>query len=314
MEESLRPHDKIRAALFVDFDNIYSGLKNVHPKAAEEFATNPARWLAWFEQGMPPRGTGDAARVGRRTLLLRHCYLNPTAFSRYRAHFTRAAFRVVDCPPLTQQNKNSTDIHMVMDILDALRHDTRFDEFILLSGDSDFTPVLLRLRLHDRQTVVLTPGPAAQAYKAASDHVVSEDLFIEEALGIRLEQATRAVAAQPSVAAPAGQEPAPAAPPPPPPAGARDGAGTLGEKILARVNELVAASPSPVTMATASMDVIKNVGREVLTSKWAGAGTFKKLMQSAASGSFAVAISSDAPGYLYDPARHSPPAAPKKRK
>ncbi len=313
MEESSRLPAKVKAALFVDFDNIYSGLKSTHPKAAEEFATNPARWLAWFERGMPTRDADDAARPRKRALLLRHCYLNPTAFSRYRAYFTRAAFRVVDCPPVTQQKKNSTDIHMVMDILDALRHDTRFDEFILLSGDSDFTPVLLRLRLHDRQTVVLTPGPAAQAYKAASDHVVSEALFIEEGLGIRPPSATHAVAAKPPAPAP----PAPAPPPaaaPAPPAAARDGVGVLDKKILARVSELVAASPSPVLMATAAADVIKNVGKEVVTSKWAGAGTFSKLLRAAASGGFALAISSNAPGYLYDPARHSPPAAPKKRK
>ena len=42
--------------------------------------------------------------------------------------------------------KTGTDIHMVMDVLDTLEHRTRFDEFIVLSGDADFTPVLLRLR------------------------------------------------------------------------------------------------------------------------------------------------------------------------
>jgi uncharacterized LabA/DUF88 family protein len=52
---------------------------------------------------------------------------------------------VIDCPPLTSQNKNGADIRMVMDILDALNHQTRFNEFILLSSDADFTPLLTRL-------------------------------------------------------------------------------------------------------------------------------------------------------------------------
>jgi hypothetical protein len=297
-----RPPGKVKAALFVDFDNIYTGLKKVHPKAADEFATNPARWLAWFEQGMPTRETeGEAAR-DRRALLLRLCYLNPVTFGKFRPYFTRSAFRVVDCPPLTQQNKNSTDIHMVMDILDALRHDTRFDEFILLSGDSDFTPVLLRLRLFDRGTVILMPGPVAQSYKAASDLVISEDVFIEEGLGLRPERVRR-----PPVAAPAAP-PLAATPAPSPattPAQPGAAAGALGKKILARVSELVAASPTPVTMAAAAADVIKSVGPEVLSTQWAGAGSFKELLRSAKTKSFQIATSTDSPGYLYDPARHS---------
>lgn len=297
-----RPPGRVKAALFVDFDNIYTGLKNVHPKAADEFATNPARWLAWFEQGMPTRDAeGEAARAGR-ALLLRVCYLNPVIFGKFRPYFTRSAFRVVDCPPLTQQNKNSTDIHMVMDILDALRYE-HVREFIILSGDSDFTPVLLRLRLFDRGTVILTPGPVAQSYKAASDLVISEDVFIEEGLGLRPERARR-----PPAAAHAAPTPAPATVPsqattPAPTRAAAPGA--LGKKILARVRELVAASPTPVTMAAAAADVIKSVGPEVLGTQWAGAGSFKELLRAAKAKDFQIATSSESPGYLYDPARHS---------
>lgn len=390
MEESSQGNEPVKAALFVDFDNIYSGLKSVHPKAAEEFAYNPARWLAWFEQGMPTRETDDTARLRKRALLLRMCYLNPVMFGKFRPYFTRSGFKVVDCPPLTQQNKNSTDIHMVMDILDALKYE-HVKEFIILSGDSDFTPVLLRLRLFDRGTMILTPGPVAQSYKAASDLVVSEDMFIEEGLGLRPERVRRAPAFMPAAppsadngeanvldamarkvyerAAASGSVPAAALPglyrqfpsfaasgnwlgfyslidltrdlvrradmhvaecvvdgkkswevrhgassaqpecAPPPASAAQNGADTLDEKILARVSELVAASPSPISMAAAAADVIKNVGQEVLTTQWAGAGSFKELLRSADAGDFLVATSPDGPGYLYDPVRHSPPAA-----
>jgi hypothetical protein len=191
-------NEPTKAALFVDFDNIYIGLRSIHPKAAEEFATNPKQWLAWFERGMPSHEQEPAAEC-RRRILMRLCYLNPRTFGDYRPDFTRSAFKVVDCPPLTEQNKNSTDIHMVMDILDAMRHETRFDEFIILSGDSDFTPVLLRLRSHDRRTVILTAGPAAQAYKAASDSVIGVDAFIENGLRILPERVARAAPQIPAV-------------------------------------------------------------------------------------------------------------------
>ena len=201
----VEPARRIKTALFVDFDNIYVGLDKIDPEAAQSFATYPARWLSWIEQGMPSRENGAGAQTQQRAILIRRCYLNPKLFYNFRPYFTRSAFSVVDCPPITQRGKNSTDIQMVMDILDLMTHPTRFDEFIILSGDSDFTPVLLRLRAHDRRTAILTIGPIAPAYRAASDLVVSSDSFIEDGLGmlpIVLDEASA---------------PAPPEPPPPSP-------------------------------------------------------------------------------------------------
>jgi hypothetical protein len=181
-----QPSGRIKTALFVDFDNIYLGLKRVDPDAAERFATEPERWLSWIEMGMPGHGDGDAP-AAERDVLVRECYLNPRTFYKYRPYFTQSAFEVVDCPALTSQGKTSSDIRMVMGILDALEHRTRFDEFVILSGDADFTPVLLRLRTHDRRTVVLAVGYAARAYKAACDRAITEDTFLEDALGILID-------------------------------------------------------------------------------------------------------------------------------
>lgn len=172
----------LRAALFVDFDNIYLSLAQQDNFIATRFATNPDLWLAWLEQQMTCSYLGDDA-ISRR-ILIRRCYLNPYAFSSFRPYFIRSAFEVVDCPPLTSRGKTSTDIHMVMDILEAVNHDTFFDEFIILSGDADFTPVLLRLRKHDRRSVVLAAGYASPAYKAACDYLIDADTFIKTAIGV----------------------------------------------------------------------------------------------------------------------------------
>ena len=187
-------HDKlVRSALFVDFDNIYSGLREIDARAAERFATNPHAWVEWMIAGMPTPETRTEARP-ERTILIRRCYLNPERFQRHRSDFTRAGFEVVDCPPLTRQGKTSTDIRMVMDILDTLKHETYFGEFILLSSDADFTPVLLRLRSMDRRTLVLTVGPAARAYRSACEQVVDEVYFIEAGLGVNAPETARAAA------------------------------------------------------------------------------------------------------------------------
>lgn len=169
----------LRSALFVDFDNIYSGLERGSREAARRFAQDPARWIGWLER-LPVAGDEGL----RRRLLVRRCYLNPRRYNAFRPYFIRSAFEVVDCPPLTQQGKTSADVMMVLDVVDALNHPTRFDEFIVFSGDADFTPVLLRLRKHDRRTAVLTVGPASGAYRAASDLLLPEETFIEEALGV----------------------------------------------------------------------------------------------------------------------------------
>jgi hypothetical protein len=173
-----------RAALFVDFDNIYLALRDADRRAADAFAQQPDRWLAWFAKGEHGEPSAQDGGSPGRTILLRRCYLNPHSFGAFRPYFTRAGFSVIDCPALTGRGKNSADIVMVMDLLDALEHKTRFDEFIILSGDADFTPVLLRLRAHDRRTVVVTNALTAAPYRAAADISVHQDDFIEEALGI----------------------------------------------------------------------------------------------------------------------------------
>jgi hypothetical protein len=172
----------VRSALFVDFDNIFINLQQLDNRFAIEFGTSPDTWLSWLEREMPCTNLDNEA--SSRRILIRRTYLNPNAFSSYRPYFIRSAFEVVDCPPLTSRGKTSTDIHMVMDILDALNHNTHIDEFILLSGDADFTPVLLRLRQHDRRSAVLAPGYASPAYKAACDYLIQPDTFIRLALGI----------------------------------------------------------------------------------------------------------------------------------
>jgi NYN domain-containing protein len=382
----------VRTALFVDFDNIYLGLHHEDPRAAEVFATNPARWLHWLQEKLPNEAGGGR----RRKVLFRRCYLNPSQFGRFRPFFSRSAFEVVDCPPLTSGGKTSADIHMVMDILDTLGHATRFEEFIILSGDADFTPVLLRLSKHDRRSAVLAVGPASAAYKAACDLLIDQDTFLEEAIGVTDSPAIRANGAAAAVAAAvaspsahgellrriadrvyeqaseigelvatalpaifrqfpeftansnwlgffslrslanavvqaradlimvegdpwrvrvgsgaelARRQPAAAASPqsaqaqlPPVPAGELD---AMTGQILEFLRGVVDDAEMAVPMARAAQMVISRFGEVVLSSRWAGAGTFRDLLEGRDGPDFAV--SSLKPGFLYDPKRHQLP-------
>ena len=173
---------QVHSALYVDFDNIFLNFAQQDHHTAVQFATNPERWLAWLESQMTTKYLGPLAAPRR--ILIRRCYLNPQTFSEYRPYFIRAAFEVIDCPPLTKQGKTSADIHMVIDILDALYHSSNFTEFIILSADADFSPVLVRLRRFSRYTAILPVGFVSPAYKASGDYLIPLDLFVRDALGV----------------------------------------------------------------------------------------------------------------------------------
>jgi hypothetical protein len=204
------PCERIRSALFVDFDNIHSRLKEAYGKGhARSFGCNPDRWVAWIER----HATGPCVdgRPFSRKLLVRRCYMNPEVFSGFRPKFTQAAFEVIDCPPLTDQEKTSTDMHLVIDVLDALTGPVHLDEFIILSGDADFTPLLVRLRKHDRSTAIFCVGPASAAYKSASDSIIPVNEFISQALGMSCEIRRDGAPAPGAPAAPPTAQVAPAA-------------------------------------------------------------------------------------------------------
>ena len=160
--------------MFVDYDNIYLSLKRKSEEAAKRFAKDAGAVAAGDRDRRADHADQRAgAATAERRIVMNRCYGNPVprrnphdnstdmnSFPFVRHHFLRAGFEVIDCPPLTAQLKNSADIRMVMDVRDFLTHDTYFDEFIILSGDADFTPVLhppararaphgdLRQRLH----------------------------------------------------------------------------------------------------------------------------------------------------------------------
>lgn len=287
--------ESTRSALFVDFDNVYIGLRNLDPHAAERFASDPRPWLGWIEEGMPGREDPHLGDLGDRLVLIRRCYLNPVAFAVHRPVFTRAGFSVIDCPPLTAQGKTSTDIHMVMDILDTLRDYAHIREYIVLSGDADFTPVLLRLRAHDRRTVVLPVGPAAAAFRASADRVLAENDFVDIALG-----ETRPQGEEDTVALSTEPGDVPDVPTDP-------GLVDLRQELLDEVTRIVEAAPRALRLASVAHDLRAQFRAAIDETDWAQTGSFTRLLRSA--GNLGLTVTGGGGGYIYDPVRHEPPPA-----
>ena len=160
----------IRAAMFVDFDNVYTGLQALDPLAAKRFAEDPKHWSDALAAG----GSGENSR----RFLIRNCYLNPVVYSKYRTYWTRAGFRVIDCPSLTQRGKSSTDINLVLDAMDTLSASGEIDEFFIASADADFTSLIQRFRAADKMTTVIAAGAVAFAYREMADSVVESHDFV----------------------------------------------------------------------------------------------------------------------------------------
>ncbi|WP_454049281.1 NYN domain-containing protein [Cellulomonas sp. Marseille-Q8402] len=293
---------RLRAAMFVDFDNVYIGLRRLDPDAAEAFATDPGHWLAELESG------SDADGEFSRRFLVRACYLNPSVFSRYRPNFTRAGFQVVDCPSLTQQGKSSADINLVLDAVDALAAETRYDEFVIVSADADFTPLVQRCRAADRRVTIITASPAASAYRAVADSVITADDLAElvtagdsAAPADLPDPAPEVVAAPDGTAGPASS--ADAADVPAPRGGRKEPAATSSPGSLAArraVLQRVRSADRPVPTGAVAQAAQK-ADPTLPSTRWAGTGGFLPWLAHAVPELGVAARPS--PGYVWDPKR-----------
>lgn len=164
--------ETINSVLYVDFDNVYTSIKATNSEVnAEFFATNPQLWLRFLETA----GCGNnQKRIFRKKIV----YINPVAYSRYRSFFIRSGIRIKDCPPLTALKKTATDIYMVVDIMKDLEHHKDYDDFVILSADADFSPVLFHINECCKNSVLMGIGMASTSYKSIANVCLSnEDFF-----------------------------------------------------------------------------------------------------------------------------------------
>lgn len=272
----------MKSALFVDFDNVYSGLRRLDPAMAERFAQKPQSWMQWLVSslGLPEHAPEHA----RRRVLVRRCYLNPQVYQRFRPSFNLAGFEIIDCPSLTSEGKASTDIHMVLDIIDLLQHEAHYDEFIVFSADADFTPVLRKLRRWDRRTTVLAIGFPSAAYRASADLLIDQDLFVRDALGFREDEGIASESNPIATPVPASAEAVRAA----------------RELIRSKVAE----SSKAIPLAQLASTILKEV-EGIDATTWVGFGTFRRLVEES---NFApLIVSWEGGGVIFDPSRHAKP-------
>jgi uncharacterized protein (TIGR00288 family) len=118
-------------ALFCDFENIAIGVRDAH--------------FAQF----------DISVVIERLLLkgnivVKKAYCDWERYKEFKAAMHEASFELIEIPHIRQSGKNSADIRMVVDALDLCYTKEHLDTFVIFSGDSDFSPLVSKLRENNK--------------------------------------------------------------------------------------------------------------------------------------------------------------------
>jgi uncharacterized protein (TIGR00288 family) len=126
--------DVTNMALFCDFENIALGVRDAN---YEKF---------------------DIGKVLERLLLkgsivVKKAYCDWERYKAFKAPMHEASFELIEIPHLRQSGKNSADIRMVVDALDLCYTKAHVDTFVVISGDSDFSPLVSKLR-ENAKTVI----------------------------------------------------------------------------------------------------------------------------------------------------------------
>jgi len=121
------PPEVTSMALFCDFENIALGVRDA---SYEKF---------------------DIGKVLERlllkgTIVVKKAYCDWERYKTFKAPMHEASFELIEIPHVRQSGKNSADIRMVVDALDLCYTKTHVDTFVIISGDSDFSPLVSKLR------------------------------------------------------------------------------------------------------------------------------------------------------------------------
>src|SRR6201995_1992345 len=100
----------------------------------------------------------DVQKVLERLLLKGHivvkkAYCDFERYKEFKRGLHEAAFELIEIPHVRQSGKNAADIRMVVDALDLCYTKPHMDTFVIISGDSDFSPLVSKLR-ENAKTVI----------------------------------------------------------------------------------------------------------------------------------------------------------------
>lgn len=125
--------------------------------------------------GVPPQSKRgfEIAKVLERLLekgklIVKKAYADWSRFPSYTAPFHEAAIELIEIPKRTLTGKNSADIRLVVDAMDLAWSKAHVDTFVIVSGDSDFSPLVSKLKENGKHVIGL-------GMRDSTSHLLSEN-------------------------------------------------------------------------------------------------------------------------------------------
>jgi uncharacterized protein (TIGR00288 family) len=126
--------DDVSMALFCDFENIALGVRDAQ---YEKFDIKPVL------ERLLLKGS----------IVVKKAYCDWDRYKSFKATMHEANFELIEIPHVRQSGKNSADIRMVVDALDLCYTKSHVNTFVIISGDSDFSPLVSKLRENAKRVI-----------------------------------------------------------------------------------------------------------------------------------------------------------------
>lgn len=128
------PLDNVSMAVFCDFENVALGVRDAK---YEKFDIKPVL------ERLLLKGS----------IVVKKAYCDWDRYKGFKASMHEASFELIEIPHVRQSGKNSADIRLVVDALDLCYTKSHVDTFVIISGDSDFSPLVSKLRENAKKVI-----------------------------------------------------------------------------------------------------------------------------------------------------------------
>lgn len=131
-----KAYDK-KIGVFMDFENLALGVRE-------------AKYKGGFQIKLVLERIIEKGKV-----VVKRAYADWEQYSQYKRSFHEAAVELIDIPRTRYSGKNSADIRLVVDVMDMCYAKQHIDLFVVASGDSDFSPLVSKLKENDKTVIGL---------------------------------------------------------------------------------------------------------------------------------------------------------------
>ncbi|GJI96434.1 hypothetical protein RugamoR57_31520 [Duganella caerulea] len=167
-------NDNVSMALFCDFENVALGVRDAN---YDKFDIKPVL------ERLLLKGS----------IVVKKAYCDWDRYKGFKAPMHEANFELIEIPHVRQSGKNSADIRMVVDALDLCYTKSHVDTFVIISGDSDFSPLVSKLRENAKKVIgVGVKQSTSDLLVANCDEFIFYDDLVRESRRAKRESSSEA--------------------------------------------------------------------------------------------------------------------------